>query len=100
MGARFKLTPLGVVLLLIFVVALAMALVGSSTEQIVGFVVAILLVLFALGGAPLGRSGAATISTQAARDAAIREHQILDEAPADADAWRRERERREQAHAS
>ena len=100
MGGRFKPAPLGVVLLIVFVAAVVLALVGSGTEQIVGMAVVVFLALFALGGAPLGRSGRAAMSTLAARGATVREHQILDEAPADADAWQRERERREQAHAS
>ena len=100
MGARFKLTPLGAVLMLVFAAAVALALVGSATEQIVGMVVVVFLALFALGGAPLGRSGKAAMSTLAARGATMREPQILDESPADAAAWQRERERRERAQAS
>jgi surface antigen len=100
MRARLRPTPLGVLLLLVFVGAVVLALVGSSTEQVIGMVAAVFLALFALGGAPLGRFGGATISTQAARDAAVREHQILDEVPADEAAWQRERERRERAQAS
>jgi hypothetical protein len=75
MGARLKLTPLGVVLLLVFVAAVVLALVGSATEQVVGMVVAVFLALFVLGGAPLGRSGTAALSTLAARGATVREHQ-------------------------
>jgi surface antigen len=100
MGARFKLTPLGAVLLLVFAAAAVLALVGSATEQVVGMVVIVFLALFALGGAPLGRSGRAAMSTLAARGATVREHQILDEAPADEATWQRERERRERAQAS
>jgi hypothetical protein len=100
MGARFKLTTLGVLLLLVFVAALVMALIGSATEQVVGLVAAVFMALFALGGAPLGRSGAAAMSTLSARAGASTEPQVLDEAPADAAAWQRERERRERTQAA
>jgi di/tricarboxylate transporter len=99
-GARFKLTPLGIVLLLIFVAAVVMALIGSATEQAIGLVAVVFLALFALGGAPLGRSGRAAMSTLAARSGAVTEHHVLAEAPPDAEAWQRERERRERAQAS
>ncbi|HEX9481858.1 MAG TPA: hypothetical protein VF927_07130 [Solirubrobacteraceae bacterium] len=99
MGARPRLTPLGVVLLVLFVAAVIVALIGSASEQIVGFVAVIVLALFALGGAPFGRSGPAALSTLEARAHPATKPEVLDEAPPDADAWQRERERRERTQA-
>jgi len=99
MRGRLKLTRFGVVLLVLFIAAAAMAMIGSATVQIIGFVGVVFLALFALDGAPLGRSAGAAQSTLETRARAAPESQVLEEAQADASAWQRERERRERAPA-
>jgi hypothetical protein len=53
----FSLTPVGVVALVILVVALGLFAVGPSGVQAPTLIVAVLLMVGVVGGAPLGRNG-------------------------------------------
>jgi hypothetical protein len=88
---RFRLTPLGAVVLVLFCVAVAIAALGSGTAQIAGLAAALWIATFVVGGVRRFAYGG--------RIARVPEPEVLDEAPADPRAWQRERERREQDQA-
>ena len=82
-----------------FVAGVILAVVGYETEQIVGFAVAVLALVFVVGGVPTRWGARAMSSTWRGRSAVPPEPEVLDEAPADPAAWQREREHRERASA-
>jgi hypothetical protein len=88
--SRFRLTPLGAVIGVLFCGALAVALLGSGTAQVAGMVAALLIAAFVVGGVPF----AYRYRMSGVR---VPEPEVLDEAPPDAQAWRQEREHRERA---
>ena len=98
---RVRLSGAGVVAVLVLAAFVVAALAGSGAVQIIGFVGAVVVALALVGGVPLWGAGASgghgLTSTARGRTIAYAEPEVMDEAPVDETAWRRERERREGA---
>lgn len=94
-----KLSGLGIAALLALAVFAVLAFVGSGTAQIVGFAGAVVVAIALVGGVPFRGGGASDgsmlASTERGRTITFAGHEVLDEAPVDEEAWRRERERRD-----
>jgi hypothetical protein len=96
-----RLSGAGVVAVLVFAAFAVLALVGSGTAQVVGFVAAIIVAIALVGGVPMqgASAGYKLTSTERGRTIAQAEPDVLEEGPVDPRAWQRERERRERGGA-
>jgi thiol:disulfide interchange protein len=92
-----RVTPLAILLLLVFAAAIALIVFGSAGAQVAGWVAAAVVIIALVGGVLLGRSycASAMTSTWRGRNPQPPEPETLDETPVDEDAWRREREQRQ-----
>ncbi len=97
---RIKLSRLGLALLVVLAGFVVLAFVGSGTAQTVGFAGAVVVAIVLVGGVPFrgASDGYGITSTERGKTITYAAPQVLDEAPVDEQAWRRERERREQSH--
>lgn len=95
----FHVTPLGWIVLLLFPVAVVVFLIGPKSAHAPALGVAALVLLFAVGSTFSGRWGG--VGTEAVRRAAAEFHprersEPIEHEVDDPEAWRKERERREQ----
>lgn len=92
----FKITPLGWMVLLLFPIAVAVFVLGPTSSQVPALVVAVLVLLFAIGGAFTGLQGMESVSNAGAEFRPRKGAGPIEEEVSDPEAWRKERERREQ----
>jgi hypothetical protein len=107
LAGSISLTPLGALVLVVLVGAIAVVLVGPKSAQPAAFILAALMLLFTVGGRSGGRAGGrggrtARRSTKSIADGRAEFHARSRSDSNDATAgeaseelWRRERERRE-----
>jgi prolipoprotein diacylglyceryltransferase len=102
-----SITPLGGVVLFVLLVAVALFLFGPSKTQMPGLIVAVIVMIGVVGGAPFGRWGAGawrnpTLAGRR-REFDPRARNVSDDplsSSEEAELWRKERERRAEDHRS
>jgi hypothetical protein len=99
--ASFSITPVGILALVVFVVALGLFAVGPSSVQLPALIVAVILMVGVLGGVPFGRNGGGAwrdpglVERRREFDPADRDDMSAPatSTQAEDDLWRKERER-------